>query len=120
MPICDSMDIEQQVALYTASYQLIQEIVSKYAPAYYVNLDRKHGVIIFLPGDMPSGSPDLMQILKQTGHSLYNYYKTRLKCGIGTRVRAALSLSDSIRRHGYPSQILWRAAIRRSFATQVS
>jgi len=91
----DSMDIEQQVALYTASYQLIQEIVSKYAPAYYVNLDRKHGVIIFLLGDMPSGSPDLMQILKQTGHSLYNYYKTRLKCGIGTRVRAALSLSDS-------------------------
>ena len=91
----DSMDIEQQVALYTASYQLIQEIVSKYAPAYYVNLDRKHGVIIFLPGDMPSGSPDLMQILKQTGHSLYNYYKTRLKCGIGTRVRAALSLSNS-------------------------
>lgn len=91
----DSMDIEHQVALYTASYQLIQEIVSKYIPAYYVNLDRKHGVIIFLLDDAPSGGPDLVQILRQTGNSLYNYCKTHLKCGIGTKVNSAFFLSDS-------------------------
>lgn len=91
----DSMNIEQQVALYTASYQLMQEIISKYIPAYYVNLDRRHGVTIFLLDNEPSSSLDLIQILKQTGNSLYNYYKTRLKCGIGTKVNTALSLSDS-------------------------
>lgn len=91
----DSMNIEQQVALYTASYQLIQEIISKYIPTYYVNLDRRHGVTIFLLDNEPSSSLDLIQILKQTGNSLYNYYKTHLKCGIGTKVNTALSLSDS-------------------------
>lgn len=91
----DSMGIERQVALYTASYQLMQEIVSKYVPAYFVNLDRKHGVIIFLFKNEQEDSMNLMQILQQTGNSLYNYYKTCIKCGIGTKTDSALSLSDS-------------------------
>lgn len=91
----DKMNIEKQVALYSASYQLMQEIAAKYIPAYFVNLDRKHGAMILPIDDTQAESPKLIQILKQTGNSLYNYYKTRLKCGIGTKVTTPISLSDS-------------------------
>lgn len=92
----DKMGIEKQVALYTASYQLLQDIAGKYVQAYFVNLDRKHGVVIILFDDVtPHDSADLIQIIQQTGNSLYNYYKTRLKCGIGIKVNTPLSLSDS-------------------------
>ncbi|MDE7201201.1 MAG: AraC family transcriptional regulator [Lachnospiraceae bacterium] len=91
----DKMSIEKQVALYTASYQLLQDIASKYIRAYFVNLDKKHGAVIILLDDTPTDGTDLIQIIKQTGNSLYNYYKTRLKCGIGIKVNTPLSLSDS-------------------------
>lgn len=92
----DDMPIEKQVALYTASYQLLQDIASKYVRAYFVNLDRKHGAVIILHDDSTqTENTELIQIIRQTGNSLYSYYKTRLKCGIGIRVNKPLSLSDS-------------------------
>ena len=91
----NKMDIKKQIALYTASYQLMQEIAGKYIRAYFVNLDRKHGAIILQTDEEQRDNLDLMQALKQTGNSLFNYYKTSLKCGIGTKVSAPLLLSDS-------------------------
>lgn len=96
-PTIDSMTIEKQLTLYASSYQMLQEIAGKYVNAYFVTLDRKHGVIIVLYHAEPTDKElsFLSECLQQVSASLTNYYQTSLKCGIGSLVHAPLSISDS-------------------------
>lgn len=92
----DILPMEQQITLYVSSFHLLQEIAAKYNPAYFVTLDRKHGVILFLyeKGDTEY---DIHSITEQLNHTLLGYYGTQVKWGIGNKVANPLSISDSYR-----------------------
>lgn len=92
----DLLSMDQQITLYANSFHLLQEITTKYQKAYFVTLDRKHGVIIFLYEENTTDSKDTITlILKQISDSLYHYYSTSLKCGIGNVVSSPLAIADS-------------------------
>lgn len=96
-PAIDTMELEKQITLYANSYQLLQEITTKYWNAYFVTLDRKHGALIILYEHTPNqdNSSFVMTCLQQVNNSLSSYYQTTLKCGLGTLVASPLSISDS-------------------------
>ena len=95
----DALPLEQQVILYANSFHLLQEITIKYQQAYFVTLDRKHGVILFLYEKEDCLKPDtsVSQITEQLKETLLGYYGTQLRWGIGNKVTYALAVSDSYR-----------------------
>lgn len=95
----DNLPLEQQVLLYANSFHLLQEITIKYQNAYFVTLDRKHGVILFLYDTVEEreNSTDVAQITEQLSQTLSGYYGTTFKWGIGNKVTHALFISDSYR-----------------------
>lgn len=101
----EQLSVDQQVTLYANSFHLLQEITGKYRNAYYVTLDRKHGVIIFLYDTLQEidSWEKISLILQQTSDSLHSYYNTSLKAGIGSIVHTPLAIADSYSnaRHAY-------------------
>lgn len=96
-PKADSLLLDKQVTLYFNSFHLLKEITDKYQHAYFVTLDRKHGVILFLyDSNAPKRTTtELKQMLLRISDNLTGYYNTYLHCGIGSVVSDPLSISDS-------------------------
>ena len=81
----------------TATHHGHIQSAAKYMDAYFLTLDRKHGVIIRSYETMSDdiSDSDLKQQLQQISDALYSYYSTKLKCGIGSIATQPFSISES-------------------------
>lgn len=92
-----ALPVEKQINLFSNSFHLLKEITTKYQASYFVALDRKHGVIILLYDTIPckDNSIRLKEKLELISNTLFGYYSTNLKCGIGSVVNVPLAISES-------------------------
>ncbi|MCR5717042.1 MAG: AraC family transcriptional regulator [Lachnospiraceae bacterium] len=92
----EDLSIDRQITLYSNSLHLLQENTLRFREAYFVTLDRKHGAMIFFADTEEAlAESTLYTMLTQMSDTLFGYYSTGLKCGIGQIVSSPLAVSDS-------------------------
>lgn len=91
------LSMDQQMTLFTSSFQMIQEIVVKYCPCFCISLDLRHFALIFCfdEANQQNYGESITRILQNIKTSLHNYYNISVSFGIGCLVENPLSISDS-------------------------
>lgn len=99
---------EKQLALFTASMQMLKELAAKYCPVYGLSLDTRHFALIFCFEESASEETSLLSFiegtLKTIRDSLAKYYNVSLRCGIGNQVSSPLAICDSYQHSRQASQ----------------
>lgn len=97
----ENLPVERQLALFSTSMQMLQELSGKYRPSYSLSLDTRHFALIFCYGDSAiSQNADswvisLKDTLKHIFETIKNYYNVSFRCGIGNYVDKPLAICDS-------------------------
>lgn len=93
----EDMPFDKELALYTSSLQMINELLMKYVACHIVSLDTKHfGIIFLLNGEDKEASKDkITDSLNNVSVMLSNYYKVSIRAGIGSIVTFPMMLSSS-------------------------
>ncbi len=111
----DALPMEKQLALFSASMQMLKELSGKYCPTYGLSLDIRHFALLFCldghgatrsdktqvpAGDTPANiSADKISMiydaLTNISRTLTNYYNVSVRCGIGNGVDTPLAICDS-------------------------
>lgn len=97
----ENLPMERQLALFSTSMQMLQELSGKYCPSYSLSLDTRHFALIFCfsdnnaPGQIDSWIISLEDTLKNISETIKNYYNVSFRCGIGNYVDKPLAICDS-------------------------
>ena len=88
---------EVSLSVYGQTFQMFQELLSKYIPCRIIALDTHFTAAFFLLDDISDDDwkERLRHALDSTGQMLYNYYSVTLMAGIGGLVSDPLDLSSS-------------------------
>ena len=91
------MSTEKQIALYTNSLQMAEELTSKYVPCHVLSLDTKHFCILFfLDEENASNYRSIIQkAIEQVSAMLFNYYSVTIHAAVGTPVTAPMQIASS-------------------------
>ena len=94
----EALPVKRQLSLFNSSFQILQELLTKYMPCYSVSLDIRHFALIFCYDTVPENNDyekNIKAILENISTTLFNYYKVTLRCGIGSLVNTTKALCDS-------------------------
>lgn len=94
----DALPVKGQLSLFNSSFQILQEILSKYIPCYSVSLDIRHFALIFCYESAPESDNydgQIKVILENISTTLFHYYKVSLRCGIGSLENTPYAIGDS-------------------------
>lgn len=93
----EHLPMERQLALFSTSMQMLQELSTKYCPCHSLSLDTRHFALIFCFRDVyaDSWTDTLKDVLQNIFETIKNYYNVLFRCGIGNYVDNPLSICDS-------------------------
>lgn len=91
------MTAGQQIALYTNSLQMTDELISKYVPCHVLSLDTRHFCILFfLDGEKNADHKNVIKrALEQVSSMLFNYYSVTVCASVGSTVGEPLQTASS-------------------------
>lgn len=90
-----TMDSEKQIALYTNSLQMADELISKYLPCHVLSVDTRHFCILFFIKEETDYRTAIRTAVEQVSTMLFNYYSVSIHTGIGSPVCDPMQISVS-------------------------
>lgn len=97
----NTLSMEAQLSLFSASMQMLKELAGKYCRTYGLSLDTRHFALIFCFGaaEMEKESRFWIPLLKNAmgsiNQALIGYYNVSFRCAMGNLVENPLSICDS-------------------------